>query len=236
MKKNKMMRAASFLLVAVLLTTSVISGTFAKYVTSESATDSARVAKWGVEITANGSTFAQEYATNDPGVMSTIAKSVVSTNADKLVAPGTGGSMVAMTLAGIPEVAVNVAYDATLTLDGWSAAGGEYCPIVFTVDGATYGTNDTDATNKSDTIGELITAVEGAIEAYSANYPPHIDLSVESTVKTPDVSWSWPIETGADNVAKDANNLKDTELGDAAADGNAATISLQVTTTVTQID
>ena len=43
MKKNKMMRLASFLLIAVLLTTSVISGTFAKYVTTDAQWDSARV-------------------------------------------------------------------------------------------------------------------------------------------------------------------------------------------------
>ena len=56
MKKNKMMRLASFLLVATLLTTSMISGTFAKYVTEGSASDSARVAKWGVEVEATDDT------------------------------------------------------------------------------------------------------------------------------------------------------------------------------------
>ena len=49
MKKNKMMRLAAILLVCVLMTTSVISGTFAKYTTSDSAFDSARVATWGFE-------------------------------------------------------------------------------------------------------------------------------------------------------------------------------------------
>ena len=47
MKKNRMMRLASILLVCVLLTTSVISGTFAKYTSTASASDTARVAKWG---------------------------------------------------------------------------------------------------------------------------------------------------------------------------------------------
>lgn len=54
MKKNKTMRAASALLVAALLSTSIISGTFAKYTTGASAQDSARVAKWGVVVTATG--------------------------------------------------------------------------------------------------------------------------------------------------------------------------------------
>ena len=47
MRKNKMMRAASGLLVAVLLSTCAISGTFAKYTTSTESTDNARVAVWG---------------------------------------------------------------------------------------------------------------------------------------------------------------------------------------------
>ena len=47
MKKNTMMRVASALLVAVLLTTCAISGTFAKYVSSAETSDTARVAKWG---------------------------------------------------------------------------------------------------------------------------------------------------------------------------------------------
>ena len=51
MKKNRMMRLASVLLVCVLLTTSVISGTFAKYVTSVESTDEARVANWGFTAT-----------------------------------------------------------------------------------------------------------------------------------------------------------------------------------------
>lgn len=49
MKKNRMMRTAAILLVCVLLTTSVISGTFAKYTTSASSQDSARVATWGFD-------------------------------------------------------------------------------------------------------------------------------------------------------------------------------------------
>ena len=46
MKKNRMMRVASALLVAVLLTTCAISGTFAKYVSTATGEDAARVAYW----------------------------------------------------------------------------------------------------------------------------------------------------------------------------------------------
>lgn len=50
MKKNRMMRLAAFLLVCVLLTTSVISGTYAKYVSTATATDTAKVAKWQINV------------------------------------------------------------------------------------------------------------------------------------------------------------------------------------------
>ena len=53
MRKNKFMRAASGLLVAVLLTTCVISGTFAKYTSTSTGTDSARVARWGFNDTSS---------------------------------------------------------------------------------------------------------------------------------------------------------------------------------------
>ena len=57
MKKNKMMRIASVLLVAVLLSTCAISGTFAKYVTTDSGSDSARVAKFAFTVSENGTDF-----------------------------------------------------------------------------------------------------------------------------------------------------------------------------------
>lgn len=107
------MRVAGLLLALVLVTSCFVCGTFAKYVTSGTGSDSARVAKFGVEITANGTMFAKEYATDDGTVEATIAKSVVSSDDKNLVAPGTKGDMVSMTMTGTPEVAVNVKCEAT---------------------------------------------------------------------------------------------------------------------------
>ena len=62
MRKNRMMRAASALLVAVLMTTCTISGTFAKYVTEASGGDTARVAQWGVSVSAQtDEVFGEKY-------------------------------------------------------------------------------------------------------------------------------------------------------------------------------
>ena len=218
MKKNVMMRVASALLVAVLMTTCAISGTFAKYTTSGTAEDSARVAKWGVTVTASGEeVFTEKYAdvAGDDGTK------VVSTV--DVVAPGTKGSLASIAISGTPEVAVKVTYDAELTLAGWTTDGADvYCPIVFTVNGTDYqitvGIVDTAA---------LEEAVEKAIEDYSKEYAANTDLSTVAG-DTLTVSWRWDY-TGNDDA-------KDTILGDRAADDNAATIELTVKTIVTQID
>lgn len=223
MRKNRMMRAASALLVAVLLTTSTISGTFAKYVTTASGSDTARVAKWGVAIEANGETFAKTYDTHDAGYVSAIAESVVST--DKVVAPGTSGEMASMTLTGTPEVAVKVTYVADLAIsDNWTVDGGAfYCPLKINVegtvvDGATFA-------NK----GDFETAVENLINGWTKYYAPGEDLSsfADDSVS---VSWEWPFSTSEENDAKD------TWLGNQAAAANPATVTLTIETTVTQID
>lgn len=105
MKKNKMMRLASALLVAVLLTTSVISGTYAKYVTEGSGSDTARVARWGVELTISSTVFSKTYAGTDD----------VTVLADEnVIAPGTSGTAATFTIGGTPEVDVNL----VVTLDG----------------------------------------------------------------------------------------------------------------------
>ncbi len=221
MKKNMMMRMASLLLIAVLMSTCAISGTFAKYVTSKTGTDTARVAKFGVEITANGSTFAKEYDTDDGAF--TEAKSVIS--GDKVIAPGTSGNMASMTLSGTPEVAVRVSYVGAFDIsdDYWKVAGDYYCPLIVTVDGVAF---DGRAYANA---AEFELSVNNAIAAYSKDYPAGTDLSGVGADSL-SVSWEWPFSTSVENDAKD------TVLGNVAVTGNAATVTLTITTTVTQID
>ena len=227
MKKNKMMRIASVLLVAVLLTTCAISGTFAKYITEKESTDTARVAKFGVDlaVTVDGA-FATEYdadttATDKLGVA--IAKTVVasSTDSDNLVAPGTNGDLMASaTIAGTPEVAVNVKQEATMVLTNWAVEGTYYCPLVITVDGAKfYGMDYTSA-------AEFIAAVEAALDS-DVNYEPNTDLTESHSV-----TWEWAFE-GTDGKQTD---VKDTALGDYAAKTGDIEISFTYKVTVTQID
>ena len=89
-RKNHTLKLAGILLALVLVTSCFVGGTFAKYVTKGTGSDSARVAKFGVKVTANGTMFAKEYDTDTENVKATIAKSVFST--DKVIAPGTKGN------------------------------------------------------------------------------------------------------------------------------------------------
>lgn len=108
MKKINTMRAAGGLLIATLLSTSAVSGTYAKYVSGGSAGDTARVAKWGVVISATGNLFSKNYlvATNTPTASTTDANiSVESSNTDMLVAPGTKSATgLSFSISGTPEV------------------------------------------------------------------------------------------------------------------------------------
>ncbi|MBQ8403328.1 MAG: hypothetical protein IJX55_02750 [Clostridia bacterium] len=231
MKKNVMMRMASCLLVAVLLTTCVISGTFAKYTTTADASDEARVAKWGVEITTDSDLglFSETYeiatatnAADNSAITNSVAVSSTGTN---VVAPGTSGS-VNFSISGTPEVAVNVKVEMTVNKDvkiSKSTTGVEltedYCPVVFTL--TKDGTTDALATG-------TLTDIKTAMEELSANYAPNTNLEATYTL-----SWEWAFNGN--------NDIADTYLGNVAAgtvtDANVETgIEFNFTITVTQVD
>lgn len=233
MTKTRSLKIAAFLLVLTLVTSSLVSGTFAKYVTAGEAGASARVAKFGVEVTANGSLFASEYATDTAGVTA-IANSVVAyNNTDKLVAPGTKGNAVSFALSGKPEVAVKVTYSAVgkIALDNWTDQNGNfYCPLNVKingvmVEGLTF--NSAQA---------FIDAINNEIAQHTKTYAPNTDLSSEDADSGLAISWSWPFESGHTDEEKAVNDVRDTYLGDQAANGTAATFSIQVQATVSQID
>ncbi|MDO5389708.1 MAG: hypothetical protein Q4F24_01285 [Eubacteriales bacterium] len=119
MKKNKAMRTASGLMIATLLTTSIISGTIAKYTTEDSAYDVARVAKWGVTVQTAGKLYGSDYEKNDATSGQNVIKadytgSVDSGNPyaadnDNIMAPGTKSENgLYFSIEGTPEVMTQV--------------------------------------------------------------------------------------------------------------------------------
>lgn len=235
MKKNVMMRVASIMLVLVLLTSSVISGTFAKYVTTAVGSDTARVAKFGVEVQAISSIFRTQYAGND-------AISVLSSTTDNVIAPGTTGEAVAFTISGAPEVDVHV--DVTLGaftrvtlpagsyLDYTTADTADkyepttaYNPVVWTLkkDGVAV----TDCENVG--LDVIQTYLTGTL---SKKYD--VESGAFSTINgTYELTWNWAFE---------GNDKADTVLGQIAGGviteptGYVANESFQFSITVTQVD
>lgn len=217
MKKNWTMRVGVALVALTLITSCFVGGTFAKYTTAGTGTDSARVAKFGVTVTANGNMFADRYDDADDSA------TVVGQGGEKVVAPGTRGDMVSMTLIGVPEVDVKVTYEATVELnDHWVDADDNfYFPLDISVNDQEVDLSG--ATSEDD----VIFAVASAISNYSKTYKAGTDLSTVGTDSLA-ISWEWDFEGN--------NDVKDTFLGNQANVGNAGEITIGVKTTVTQVD
>ena len=179
------MRVASVLLVAVLLSTCAISGTFAKYTTSTSANDTARVAYWGFETPA-AATF-ELFKHGDGNVIATV-------DDNDLIAPGTSGTA-SLSLAykangsiGAPEVAYHYSFAAT--------AAGSYAALdanpnfVWKLDNTEY-----------QTFEALAAAVEGLSEDCDAGELPNVDSIT--------IGWEWKFveEYTDDNVLGNAETL-----------------------------
>lgn len=245
MKKNKMMRLASVLLVAVLMSTCAISGTFAKYVTTASGSNSARVAKFGVTVTAGGDVFKDQYPTNTGNTFGyTEAFSVDSDDDALVVAPGTSGTVDLFSVTGTPEVAVNVKAELKVTsriklpakenYADQTGAGetfnvaADYYPIKWTLK------KDGVAVTGAENVG--LDAIVTAINAISKNYEPNKNLGTEIGIYTLEWEWAYGEETGISDADK-----MDTYLGNVIAgtvtDADAVTTeAFEFSITVTQID
>ncbi len=234
MKKNWTLKAAGILLALTLITSCFVGGTFAKYVTAAGSTNTARVAKFGVEVSADSSSmFKTKYTTDDTSATSiTNSVSVTSGDSSKLVAPGTKeDNTLIFSITGTPEVAVKVEIKLDVVSDVFLKAGtyqdrtkapyndtfdvaeGGYYPVVFTL-------------KKGDTQiaqGNLDT-IETEIEKLSNNYEAGSDStkSLAAIAGEYTLSWEWAFETGSTDEEKAKFNAADTLLGDLAAKDTAA--------------
>lgn len=229
MRKNKMMRAASGLLVATLLTTSAISGTFAKYTTSSIGTDSARVAKWGFNDTTSitlKDLFKNVYTNN------TNVETVKSNNeAEDVIAPGTAGSATFNFTYSEPTAKPEVAYTFKVSTADSSCADDikNNENIQWNLDGGAWGTWDDllDAIQKLD-------GTEGTEgKDYEAGkLPSEFDGTATHTV-----GWQWIFDDngvpGTNAEAVKAQDAKDTAMGNKEPLDN---VTLKITITATQID
>lgn len=254
-KKHWTLRAAGLLFALVLITSCFVGGTFAKYVTSKSASDSARVARFGVEITAADDTaFKTAYVTNDTaagvGVSSVISSIGTSGTRDKVVAPGTGEDKAAtLSITGTPEVAVHV----ELTMSGMDVflKAGDHPDLTATSPTATFNLADkyypvVFTLKKNDTVEKTgtISDINAYLAALPKNYEAGTDLSTVFGTYT--LSWEWAFGDTAITAIPAITDKADTLLGVLAANNYAhgyqpmtdynIVISFTLAATVTQID
>ncbi len=150
MKKNWISRLAVLSLALVMITSCFVGGTFAKYVTKAEGQDHARVAKWGVIVDIEGNAFATQYETSDEAYENAGGiYSVVASNNDQVVAPGTNseevGSNLVATVVGTPEVAARYTIEGKNIKDVVLAAGTytDYTKLVKNDADGSYGYTDT---------------------------------------------------------------------------------------------
>ena len=212
MKTNKFLRIASVLLIAVLLTTCVISGTFAKYISSATGSDTATVAKWSfqvsdeeIAVTGNDAEVAFDLFTT---IKDTAGAAEDDVAASKKIAPGTTGSF-GLKVQNTSEVTAK--YTIALT-----EVNNSNIPLQYSVDGTTW----------KDSIAEL---------SLAALTDKELAIGAEAVTHT--VYWKWVFDGASADapVHADQTDVTDTALG-IAAQGTAPQVSITATITATQVD
>ncbi|MBR5289818.1 MAG: hypothetical protein IKU28_02355 [Erysipelotrichaceae bacterium] len=258
MKTNTMMRCASAMLLAALITTSFTTTTFAKYTTQGSAQDSARVAKWGVVVTTEGKLFDKTYLSgNDGGTPgagvsdgeNNTGLSVEST--ESVVAPGTRNTEgLTFKVEGRPEVDVEVSVHASTT-KGDVYLNGMGLPDVTTADI----TNDTFNADRyfpvkfdlerngkvaeSDhnlSMSQLVARLNGLTARYDAG----TNLASEAGFGTYVITWHWDYEGNdkADTLLANLNPGVTEIQGMSLKEGSQYNLQtdIKIDVVVTQVD
>lgn len=189
---GRSIRLCLILMMLAILTFTMSLGTIARYSTSGGNTESARVAKFGVTLTASdNSMFHTEYETAN-GIIT-----VKSSTGDKIVAPGTKDGGITFTVKGSPEVRTQLVLSLKAEDDIFYRVNltEEYKPVIFTL-------KKGDNVIAKGSISDIEASLTNQVVAYAPN---------ETINTTYTLSWEWPY-----HVDEDSDNA-DTILGDLAA-------------------
>jgi len=260
-KKNKVLRVASLALVLTLMTTCLSAYTLAKYTTSVSGTDTARVAKFAfgalvattdednnvtsaVALGGTAATALEVFSTSYVGTTGTIP-TVLST--DKVIAPGVFGSF-QYAFTGTSEVSLNISFDITETQTATDKVpmlykyNNVYYSNQYAVDTYYFVLANDGSTIETVNVAGNLTALATAVSANIGVIDAGTDLSNAGlTAAQTTVTWYWPYEEYTDTAANGgtlitASDDYDTALGVEAATGTAATVTLKIAATATQVD
>ena len=122
MKTNRTLRLGWILLILTMASFSAVGSTFAKYISSDGASDSARAAKFGVVATVSGDLFGPAYSGPTANTIVSTGDASVTVQSvnrtDLLVAPGTKGGTLTISLRGTPETNTRITLDHVKGSDG----------------------------------------------------------------------------------------------------------------------
>lgn len=214
-EKSKNGKRLALILIAILLLVAIAFGayTYSRYVTRDSGTGSAPVAKWGYSVTvsdgANGSDefgFANNYNSSGTAQESD-TNAVISASGEtksNIVAPGANGSMT-FSITGDAEVSAQVIAELTSTSKIFiTVSGGDpsttyyYYPVVYSL-------ND----GKSDVVVGSIEEVAAYLEANVNQVvnPNSTKLKLSYTLK-----WAWAFERTEGMTLKDSTGGKELKI------------------------
>ena len=209
MKKTKFLILIGILELLIVIIVITFEGTYAKYITSEKGSDSARVAHWNINTTNNiKDLFAASYTNVIDG-----------TEEQGVIAPGTSGSY-SFTINGEVETSYTLSIVASGT-DNVNGAISEYNPIKYSFTKPNTGDDKASkptVTTENMTFEELKSAINNIDDGVQV----HNAGSLGGDTYT--IGWTWEL---------DGNDEKDTLLGNLVSKGDK-TISLSVNIVVTQ--
>ena len=227
MRKNFALRLGVLTLIMTIISISLASGTYAKYVKQVSGSETVRVSKFAFNLFDGTNTLTEQTLTGDYDIFSYTDSGVYANgvNGDKFIAPGTTGE-IDLEVQNLSEVKVAATFALTETNNG---ALTPKIPIYYTygADTQRYSTVLTGGYTGGGTyktIAELATAMATAgtaIDASDGTAPESVPYVLH---------WTWAFAT-AGTQQTDAN---DTALGISYT--TPPEITLAIATTVTQID
>lgn len=211
MKKTNFLMLIVIIELLVVISIITFEGTYAKYITSEKGSDSARVAHWNINTTNNiKDLFAASYTNVIDG-----------TEEQGVIAPGTSGSY-SFTINGEVETSYTLSIVASGT-DNVNGAISEYNPIKYSFTKPNIG-NDKDVNPTITTDGMTFEELKKAINNIDDGSQIHKAGNLNGDIYT--IGWEWE---------SDGDNEKDTLLGKLVSNEDK-TINLSVDIVVTQVN
>ncbi len=206
-RENKTVKFAIIVLALTMIALILVAGTYAKYTSTGSGTDSVSVAKWSFTVGDKDITTATESFTFN--LFQTIKDTggtadETDVKSGKLIAPGTAGEF-SFDITNGSEV--NAKYDLAYTVTNSSNI-----PVEFSIDGGTTWVSSLSSKN----VTEKAIAM-GATDSIA-------------------VKWRWAYEgSSSTNFTSSQKDSTDTDLG-VAAQTTPGTLTVKVDVTATQVD